>query len=380
MTSRASLTTAIGGLCALAAAMGLGRFLFTPILPLMSDATGMSAHQAGLIASANFAGYLAGALLAALPGLPGNPRVWMLTALAASAVTTACMAFDAPIWGWAALRFAGGLASALVLVFASSLVMRRLQATGDGALSAFHFAGVGTGILISALIASPWLMADGAWREIWLAGGALTLVALVIVALMIPSMEAPAESSNGGAALPPGLWRIVAAYGCLGFGYVITATFIVAILRESGGGRIEETLLWSLVGLAAIPSIAFWTWLGRRGDGIRIYQAAMLLQAIGVAISIMGSGGAMLAAALLLGGTFMGLTALGFQEAAKRSGGDGRAVMALMTACFGIGQMIGPAMAGWLRETTGSYTAPTLIAALVLILGAAVIQPLVRRA
>jgi MFS family permease len=75
----------------------------------------------------------------------------------------------------------------------------------------------------------------------------------------------------------------------------------------------------------------------------------------------------------------MGLTAIGLQEAARRAGGDGRAMMAMMTASFGLGQMIGPGLAGWLRDLTGSFAAPSLIAASVLVVGGVLVWPLRER-
>src|SRR5689334_8841451 len=120
--ARPPLRLASGGLVALAAAMGIGRFIYTPILPLMVEELGLSQGQAGLIASANFAGYLAGALAAALPSLPGSRRAWFLGALAASAATTAAMAFGDGLAPFIVLRFVGGAASAFVLVLSSTLV------------------------------------------------------------------------------------------------------------------------------------------------------------------------------------------------------------------------------------------------------------------
>ena len=80
---------AIGGLLSMAAANGIDRFIYTPILPVMAEALGLTASQAGSIASANYLGYLLGALFAARPGLPGSRRRWLLAALAASAICTA---------------------------------------------------------------------------------------------------------------------------------------------------------------------------------------------------------------------------------------------------------------------------------------------------
>jgi predicted MFS family arabinose efflux permease len=357
--------------------MGLGRFLYTPVLPMMVEGAGLSPSRAGLIASANFAGYLAGALAASLPGMSPRAWNWLLAGLVTSAATTAAMAVTDGFWPWVLLRFAGGWASAFILIFTTALVVSRLRQAG-GVLPMLHFAGVGAGIAISALISAPLVAASDAWPQVWLTGGALSALALVAVLALVPRRApraaAPAREMR---ARTDGLWRLVLAYGCFGLGYVITATFIVAMLRE---GRGAETMVWLIVGLTAVPSVVVWARVGARIGAIRAYQAAMLIEAAGVGLSAFSTGTVALAlAAAALGGTFVGLTAVGLQEAARRAGGDGRAMIALMTASFGLGQMIGPALAGWLRDLTGSFTEPSLIAAVVLVAGGLLVWPLRER-
>jgi predicted MFS family arabinose efflux permease len=380
MTRNAQFKLALGGMVAMASGMGMGRFLYTPVLPMMVESAGLSPSRAGLIASANFAGYLAGALAASLPGM--SPRAWnlLLAALVTSAATTAAMAMTDSFWPWILLRFVGGWASAFILVFTTTLVATRLRAAG-GVLSSLHFGGVGAGIALSALISAPLIAADGAWRQVWLTGGAFSALALVAVLVMVPRL-APASSAAPPKSNPrrSGLWRLVLAYGCLGFGYVITGTFIVAMLREGPGGRGAETLVWLVFGLTAVPSVVVWSRITARFGAIRAYQAAMLIEAAGVGVSALSTGTvALTLTAAALGCTFVGLTAIGLQEAARRAGGDGRAIMALMTASFGLGQMIGPGMAGWMRDLTGSFTVPSVIAALVLVLGGVLVWPLRER-
>ena len=121
---------ALGGLIALAAAMGIGRFVYTPILPFMEEGLGLTKAEAGVIASANFLGYLLGALAASLAALPGGRRVWFLGALAFSALSTGIMGLPSSMAAFLSLRFTGGAASAVVLVFSSALVLDRLAAAG----------------------------------------------------------------------------------------------------------------------------------------------------------------------------------------------------------------------------------------------------------
>src|SRR4051812_12963924 len=130
------LSLAIGGLLALGTSQGIGRFVHTPILPYMVADLGLRGGEAGLIASANFVGYLAGALFASLPRLPGDRRVWLLAALALSAATTGLTGLATALPWLMAIRFAGGFASAIVLVFASALVLDRINAAGRSGLTA----------------------------------------------------------------------------------------------------------------------------------------------------------------------------------------------------------------------------------------------------
>src|SRR4051812_12064071 len=131
------LRLALGGAVAMGCAMGIGRFVYTPVLPFMAEAIPLTASQAGLIASANFLGYLLGALATSFR-LPGAPKLWLIGALAASAVTTGAVGFSSSVAAIAGLRFLGGLASAFALVFASSLVLEGLSRVGKSSLTWVH--------------------------------------------------------------------------------------------------------------------------------------------------------------------------------------------------------------------------------------------------
>jgi len=352
--------------------MGIGRFVYTPILPLMVEDLGMTKGAAGLLASANFAGYLAGALLAVTPTVRGSRRTWLIIALTVSSLTTGAMAFASSDVAFLALRFAGGVASAFVLVFASALVLDRLGAAGRSGLSAVHFAGVGAGIALSAVIVSSLVAWEGGWRLLWLASGLVSLVALGIVAGLIPDRVEPAtgmvsRASRGNRRLA----ALVVAYGLFGFGYVITATFLVAIVRGSDQVRPLEPWVWLVVGLTAAPSVALWTWVGEKIGIGRAFAAACGMEAVGVAASVLwlAPAGILLAAALL-GGTFMGLTALGLMGARRLTHGDPRSTFAVMTAAFGFGQIVGPTFAGVVYDATGTFLVPSLTAVGALSVGA----------
>ncbi|NIA72465.1 YbfB/YjiJ family MFS transporter [Pelagibius litoralis] len=363
--------------------MGIGRFVYTPILPFMVETLGLSQAQAGLVASANFLGYLLGALGAAKASLPGGRRRWFLIALAVSAFTTAGMAAEAWLPLFLALRFASGVASAFVLVLASALVLDRLAAAGRPGLSALHFAGVGSGIALSAVLVAGMAAFGSDWRELWLASGGLSLLALLAVFRLVPP-----EGAEAAAAKPPAaghgdrrrLIALVIAYGLFGFGYVITATFISTLVRLTPEIRWLESYVWLVVGLAAIPSVLVWSWLAGRLGTARGFALACLTQGVGVALSVLGSGAfAVLLAAALLGGTIMGITALGLVYARALSPGDPRRSMALMTAAFGLGQMIGPGFAGYAYGLGQSFLLPSLVASAALFIAFALTMEWRRR-
>ena len=365
---------ALGGMTALAAGMGVGRFVYTPILPIMAEALHLTSAEAGLVASANFLGYLAGALLAASTLLRGSRRFYLISGLAANALTLAAMGLTVDFAVHLLLRFAGGLASAFVLVFASALVLERLAASGRDRLSAVHFAGVGIGIAVSAVAVAALAAAGSSWQGLWLASGVLGLIGLAGVAWLMPKDVAPRMYGGTDKAAPASfaLRAIIAAYGLFGFGYVITATFVVAMVRSAPDVSALEPYVWALLGLSAVPSVALWMAIGSRFGVLPAFAAACAVEAAGVASSVLWvSTPGILLAVISLGGTFVGITALGLIAAGRLSAGDPRPNIALMTASFGAGQVVGPVFAGFLFDRLGSFAAPSLAAACALILAAA---------
>jgi len=385
-TVRSPVALAFGGLLALAAAMGIGRFVYTPILPFMSDGLQLPADDAGLIASANFLGYLAGALMGASRSLPGSPRLWFLGGLVVSALTSAAMALTASLAAFLAIRFLSGIASAFVLVFSTSLILERLAGAGRAGLSALHFAGVGCGIAFSAFLVAVVAELTADWRTLWLASAAGTLVFLVLAALLVPT-ETPAQSvpaDGSGSTVPTSPFssasrtRLILAYGLFGFGYVITATFVNAIARASAELQPTEPFVWLTVGLCAAPSIYLWNKVAASLGTRKAFALACVLEAAGVALTAVTLEPALfLFGAGLLGATFMGITALGLMEARREAGAGGpaaiRQMLAVLTASFGLGQVVGPWFAGQLHHATGSFSTPSLAAAAALLVAAALV-------
>ncbi|MEI2300154.1 MFS transporter [Ensifer sp. MJa1] len=367
--------TATAGAIAMAVAMGFGRFSYTPILPAMMTDLNISPGDAGLIASANFVGYLAGAILAAYGWAHGHERRIGLAALAATTVLLAAMGLSSSVFVLALIRFLAGLASAFAMIFISGIVLGHGLLARSEHVPTVHFGGVGLGIAFSSLCvwANPLAGHTGLTTSVsdWFTGALVGLVGTAAVAALLPAVP-----SSGAGALreKPLRWTrpftvVTLTYALFGFGYVITATFLVAMARDASGGHSFEFLAWLLTGLSAALSIYFWRFAVPRFGLAGVYAIGLLVEAVGLVLTVsLPLPYAPLAGGLMLGATFMMITAYGLQIGRKLAPESPRKALALMTAAFGIGQIVGPLVAGSLAQRTGSFAAPTLIAAAVLFL------------
>lgn len=371
--SASPLRYAIGGMAALAVAMGIGRFVYTPILPGMMHELRLTASDAGLIASANYLGYLVGAFAAAGGWAFGRERPVMLAALAASGLLAALMAAGESMMLFLVVRFLAGAASAFVMVFLSTIVFSHLAAAGRGDLQAVHFAGVAIGISVSALMTGVLVLADSPWFAGWIGAAVLSAAGYVVASVLIDRGPVVHGAAGREPPLPRSgaLYRVILAYGLFGFGYIVTATFLVAIVRAGEGGRLFESGVWLATGLAGIPSIYLWNRFARRIGLTAAYAAGCLVEAVGVAASVgLGGYAGPLVGGILLGGTFLAVTAIGLQMGRLLAPAAPRRALALMTGSFGTGQILGPFVAGFLADRTGDYLLPSLVAAAVLLAAA----------
>jgi len=168
---------------ALAAAMGVGRFVYTPILPLMHTQAGLSVQHGSALATANYVGYLIGALLGiAAPHAVRSPATLRIS-LTAITATLALMPATHIFAAWFGLRLIAGAASALVFVVAVNAVLGALRAHGQH-LTGWAFGGIGTGITLSGALVLLLRGADD-WRQAWWLAAALSLV-LSIAAWPLP--------------------------------------------------------------------------------------------------------------------------------------------------------------------------------------------------
>ena len=360
--------TASIGLLALASAMGIGRFSLTPLLPLMQQDAHLTLTVGGWLATANYIGYLLGALLCiALAPRPAFAIRWGLAGVGA---TTLLMGFAEWPPLWLALRFLAGIASAYVLVGTSAWAMPMLKAHGKEDWSAHVFSGVGIGIAFAGLFG----LAAGidAWssRITWIVLG---IVAVALAALLwrpLGSGSAPVASRETPSlrSLPRPAIIAAACYGAFGFGYIIPATFLPALAK----GYIDDPamfgLIWPVFGAAAALSTFGSGWLGRGLTPRQLWTRAQWVLAGGVlAPAIEVNVMTLLLSAVCVGGTCVVITMAGLKEAMRLGGEPASLVVAVMTAAFGAGQIAGPLMVSLLGSSGHAFALASSIAALGLV-------------
>ncbi|MEC9367252.1 MAG: YbfB/YjiJ family MFS transporter [Pseudomonadota bacterium] len=359
---------AAAGLVSLAAAMGIGRFAFTPLLPLMQQEGLLDVARGGELASVHFAGYLAGALAAGWLRLP--PRPSLLAALGIIAVATLAMGLTENFILWLLLRFASGAASAFVLVAVSSHFISFLAEAGRAGLQGWVFAGVGAGIALAGL-ATLGIMAMGVPSPLaWQLFGWVSLAAVAAVLLLWPGDRGgPVRTKQTGkAARVPVQWPAVVAYCAAGLGYVIPATYLPVLAKETVSSPMIFGLGWPVFGAAAFVSTLISARLHARHSNRQVWAVSQLVMAGGLLLPVFAPHiAAVILSGLAVGGTFMIVTMAGMKEAYRIGGkDDAQRHIAVLTTSFAAGQMAGPAMAGWMREATGSFATPLIFTSILL--------------
>lgn len=362
----------LGGMLGMIVAMGIGRFSFTPILPLMQRDLGMSHAVAGWLAGLNYLGYFVGSICCSLAPQLLRSQLFAGAALLLSIITTLCMGVTLSVFWWGALRLGGGFASAILFVVISVEVGEALARRGYGHWAGALFSGVGIGIALSGLIV-PQLDKAWGWNGSWIGMGVLGMV-LAAAGIAIGRKREFIQPITVGL-IPPASnlqsirWLAV-AYFFEGLGYIVTATFIVAIVVATPGLESFAAYSWVVIGLAAIPSTILWPLLARRIGNKRALLAAYFFQAAGIFLSINADTVfEVVIASVAFGGTFLGIVALTLAECGRRmSENRGRAI-AVLTASFGIGQMLGPVLAGLLADLQKGFALSLSLAAICVLFG-----------
>ena len=366
---RSGRSIALAGLAALAVAMGVGRFAFTPILPMMQQDSGLSLAQGSWLASANYAGYLAGALFA---GGSLSPRLAIRASLLAIALVTFAMGAVNGLAAWLVLRFVAGVASAWALVHVSSWCLEQLASRGAGKLSGLLYAGIGAGSALAGVLCAVLVPLGGTAVQAWLLLG---IVSFLVAGAVWPVLGegGKAHASRPRARRYRWTWeavRLVVCYGAYGFGYIIPATFVPVMAKAALPDPRLFGWAWPIFGATAAASTLLAARLSALTSERQVWRWSAAAMALGVASPVIFPGAAgIVLAAILVGGTFVVITMVAMQEARRVAGSDAPALMAALTAAFALGQIVGP-LSVPLLVSHGGFAAALLAASALLALSA----------
>ena len=326
---------------------------------MMHTQAGLSPRLGAALATANYTGYLAGAVAAIVAPRLTHSRWALRLSLLILAATLALMPLSPSLW--LGLRLVAGIASALVFVIAVNAVLPRLQSHHVG----WTFGGVGAGIAVSGMV-----LVGGSWRTAWWITALLT-VACAIPAWHLTGSSAPATVAGGTRSRH--FTALLTSYTLEGIGYIIAGTFLVAAINETASGP-AGTSAWIVVGLAAVPSTALWARLGRLWSRSALLMVALLVQAVGIALpAVLPTVAAALISAALFGATFLGVAnlaiALGTELRVPHA-------VAILTTGYSLGQIVGPLAVGPLLHN--GYHQALLVSAGVVALAAIAAHPLRR--
>lgn len=389
---------------ALAVAMGIGRFAFTPILPLMIQEGTVHLAQTAWLSSSNYIGYLVGAL-----SLLKSNRHPLFVVLGLSLVTLTTWLASLSSFGWLMmLRFLAGVASAWVLVSISAFAINWLKSR-QVVTSGLIYTGVGIGITLTGLICSYFIFQSATVTiaaqssfsplssRLWQYLGVIALLATLLVTFLLAKINsqfastaaastAAAETSltkathtNPTASITPAklkLANVLTAYGLFGFGYILPATFLPQIAKQWLSGQ-SYLLIWPFFGLAAALSVVLSQGLQRRYNNfslLGVWRVSQIIMAVGTLLpALWQSLAGLMLSSLMVGGTFMVVTMAGLQVAASQVTHYPKYnLSALMTASFAFGQLIGPLTA---LVATGKniWLALLPVSAIVLLIGVALL-------
>lgn len=364
------------GMLSLFIVMAIGRFSYTPILPFMQKATHLTNENAGLLATVNYLGYLIGAMIPTFLIIKSKVvdlKIYLLINI----ISVLLMGVTQGFIVWNILRFIAGITSGTVFVLTSNVVLESLNKGGKSHLSGFLYSGVGIGIFTSSIFIQIYTDYN-TWASTWIILGIASLVLGFIVIFFMKEIKEPVNLKqktihiNDQNSTLYTKWFMVCfsiAYLLEGAGYIVTGTFLVAIVESIPDLKEYAALSWMFVGMAAIPSCVLWSILGNKIGFIKAIYLAFILQIIGVILPVFSHNIiSLVISSCLFGGTFLGLTTLFMSRGQLMSAVSGRNLVALLTFIYSLGQVVAPYFAGILIGSSNNYNGALIFASSLLIL------------
>jgi predicted MFS family arabinose efflux permease len=361
------------GICSLIVTVGVARFSYSLLLPIMQDGAGLTESGGGWLATTNFMGYMSGVLLAAsmhnLNYKYNLHRVYLIL----SVITSAAMVMTTDMMTWAVLRFIAGVCASGGFIIASGLILKWLVKNNHRAELGIHFSGAGLSIIITSLLVEVMLTMSANWQQQWLALAVMAAIFAIPAWLWMPHPFVDGQAGVTAKDTPPTKafkLLMMLAYFCAGYGYVVSSTFIVDIVEGTEGLKGQGGFAFLLVGLAATPAALIWDRIARRAGYLKALLGAYILQAVGIILpAINDTLPVVILSALLFGGTFIACVSLVLTMAGKFYPSNPAKFMGTMTLAYGAAQIIAPVPTGYLAEAFGNYDIGLYLSAAVVIIG-----------
>lgn len=364
----------LAGICGLSLMLGIARFAYTPMLPLLQEQTGLTEGQGAWLASINYLGYLSGAFIAAIiSDMQLKDRLYRIGIFLAI-ITTMMMSITTDIYIWGLSRFLAGLSSAAGLMLGSGLVLNWLLRHKFHSELGIHFAGIGVGIFVTSFLVEISSSTFG-WQDQWLG---LTMFGLL---LAIPAWFWLPRPVNAGVTISGDVLKdnlpskiflgvFMAAYFCAGVGYVISATFIVDIVNDFPGLAGKGSWIFMLIGLASAPACFVWDLIARRIGDLNALILASLLHIAGVMLPLLMHSLTMVSvSAVLFGVTFVGIVSLVLTMSGRYYPSRPAKMMGKMTFSYGVAQILAPAIIAVVADDMGGYTYGLYLATAAMMIG-----------
>ncbi|NCO73297.1 MAG: YbfB/YjiJ family MFS transporter [Shewanella vesiculosa] len=361
------------GISSLIVTVGVARFSYSLLLPIMQDGAGLTELGGGWLASTNFMGYMSGVLLAAsLHNMNYKYNLHRLY-LILSVLTSAAMVMTTDMVTWAVLRFIAGVCASGGFIIASGLILKWLVKHHHRAELGIHFSGAGLSIIITSLLVEFMLTISADWQQQWLALAVMAAVFAIPAWLWMPPPFIDGQVGGTAKDTPPSkVFKslMMLAYFCAGYGYAVSSTFIVDIVERVEGLQGQGGLAFLLVGLAATPAALIWDRIARRTGYIKALIIAYILQAIGIILpAINDCLPVVILSALMFGGTFIACVSMVLTMAGKFYPSNPAKFMGTMTLAYGAAQILAPVCTGYLTETFGSYDIGLYVSAAIVMIG-----------
>ncbi|MAC47932.1 MAG: MFS transporter [Oceanospirillum sp.] len=371
----ARIRVLLAGICTFIVTVGVARFSYTSLLPVMQAETWLTEASAGWLAASIYIGYMCGVLLAASTNSLARKYYFLRLYLVLSVLTSWGMALSDDIIVWSMLRFVAGICGSGALILASGLILKWLIKNGHRGELGVHFAGAGVSIVGTALLVE-WMAGQSmSWQSQWIGFSVMAAIFAIPAWLWMPHPGEDHAQQNGAAAQDKAPARaffllMLAAYFCAGYGYVVSATFIVDIVERQDGLAGQGQMIFMWIGIAAIPAVIIWDRVARRVGYIRALVMAYLLQVVGIVMpAFTDSMAGAVFSALLFGGTFIACVSLVLTMAGHMYPSNPAKMMGKMTLAYGVAQILAPMLTGMLAQQLGDYYLGLYLAAGVVFAG-----------